>query len=161
MLSRKVCGSFVAEMRLICFRLRAWISMEKHAATLTIRAVANSKPRRPTQPVDFAEGLRKLRGRVAPCLQASAHVARVAQWVSSLHRLRRNTAFLPYLNVTCSFCANTGGNEICRKNAPRGLRKQTMNHMCRGSSRKGPLGPRQGCGRVRGSLKGIETNTQV
>ena len=65
----------------------------------------------------FAEAPRKLRGRVAPCLQASAHIVRVAQWSPSLHRLRRNTTFLPYLEWL-SFCANTRSSKSC-KHAPR------------------------------------------
>ena len=73
-LSRKVCGSFVADMKFIvsvCVHGKARrknysrsskVLLRTKNATLTRRAVANSKPRRPTQPADFAEGLRKVRG---------------------------------------------------------------------------------------------------
>ena len=50
------------------------------------------------------------------------------------------------------FCL--GGSDLDK--AAEGLRKQTRKHMCCGSSRKGPLGPRQGCGRVRGSLNNVQ-----
>ena len=76
-------GSFVADMKLN-YSVRAWkktheepIAVEEKVllrtrnATLTRRAVANSKPRRAKQPAYFAEALRKLRERMAPCLQAS------------------------------------------------------------------------------------------
>ena len=63
---------------------------------------------------------------------------------------KRNTTLLPYLH-DFPFCANTRGSKSCKTCAAEGLRKQTMKHRCRRSSRKGPLGPRQGCGRVRGS----------
>ena len=46
----------------------------------------------------------------------------------------------------------------CKTCAKEGLRKQLMKHMCGGSSRKGPLGPRQGCGRVHGSLKNVQSS---
>ena len=93
--------SFAEGLRKLCFSLRGMnllvsacvlfharindysssrkVLLRTRNATLTRRADANRRPRRPKQPADFAEGSRKLRGRVAPCLQASAHEARVAQ----------------------------------------------------------------------------------
>ena len=53
----------------------------------------------------FAEASRKLRGRVAPCLQASGHVAWVAQWSPSLHKLRRNTTSLKMTFVSAPMLA--------------------------------------------------------
>ena len=53
----------------------------------------------------FAEASRKLRGRVAPCLLASGHVAWVAQWSPSLHKLRRNTTSLKMTFVSAPMLA--------------------------------------------------------
>ena len=111
-ISRKVCGSFVADMNLLfqfCMLGKARRSddsrsrkvlLRTRSATLTRRAVANrcQQPPKKTKAAGgfrarFAEGSRKLRGRVAPCLP----VARVSQWSPSLHRLWRNTTLLPFL----------------------------------------------------------------
>ena len=63
----------------------------------------------------FAESSRKLRGRVAPCLQASGHVVWVAQWSPSLHKLRRNTTSLKMTFLSAPMLAET--NLV--NNAPR------------------------------------------
>ena len=130
---------------------RRKVLLRTRSATLTRRAVANSQNSRRIS--------RKLRGssaeapRKGASLQASGHVAWLAHWSPSLHRLRRNTTLLKNY---FPFCANTRGSKSGKPCAAEGLRKQTMKHMCRRSSRKGPLGPRQGCGRVCGRLRKLE-----
>ena len=73
-------GRFAEALWLIRNSLFQFVCVEEHGETTTVeaerccckqetqhlrRAVANSKPRRPKQPADFVEGLRKVRGRFA------------------------------------------------------------------------------------------------
>ena len=144
--SRKVCGSFVADIQLNVSAWRNDSSRRKGVAAYKKRnAYSKSRCQQQAKKAKtagvfrgrFAEASRKLRGRVAPCLQASGHVAWVAQWSPSLHKLRRNATSLKM---------TLRGSKSCKPCPAEGLRKQKMKDMCRGSSRKGPLGPRQGCG---------------
>ena len=158
--SRKVCGSFVADIQLMfqCVhgkarrndssRRKGVAECKKRNTYLKSRCQQQAKKAKTAGVFRrrFAEASRKLRGRVALCLQASGHVAWAAQWSPSLHKLRRSTT-----SLKMTFCANARGSKSSKPCPAEGLRKQTMKHMCRGSSRKGPLGPRQGCGRVRGA----------
>ena len=164
-LSRKVCGSFVADRKFI---VSACVLVH-HGETNTVEAERCClqgtqcllEEQLPTASQEDQDSLRfssKVCGRFAeaprkgaPCLQASAPVAVawVAYWSPRLHGLRRSTIFLPYSN---SFLRQHSRKQICKACAAEGLQKQAMNHVCRGSSWKGPVGPRQGCGRIRGSL---------
>ena len=106
--SRKVCGSFVADIQLMfqCLHGKARRSDSSRRKGVAAYKKRNtySKSRCQQQAKKaktagvfrgrFAEASRKLRGRVAPCLQASGHVAWVAQWSPSLHNLRRRTTSL-------------------------------------------------------------------
>ena len=121
-LSRKVCRSFVC--------------MEKHtetmnysirSTTLTRRAVANIRPSGPKQPADFAEGSWKLRGRLAPCLQASAYTSTSSPSGGQAYTLCANTGETWLSRLTSgdfAFCANTPESKFCKETcATEGLRK--------------------------------------
>ena len=66
----------------------------------------------------FAEASRKLRARVAPCSQASGHVAWVTQWSPSLYKLRRNTTSLQMTFLSAPMLAEA--NLVNHAPRPRG-----------------------------------------
>ena len=113
-------------------------------ATLTRRAIANSKPRRPKQPVDFAEGLRKVRAE-APRKRGPVFAGKCPRSSSPIIRAQ----------------AHTGCGETLTFLSPPILAEASLvkHNMPRGRFAEANIGfTRQGCGRVSGSFNNVPSS---